>query len=114
MTAPLSITRPGDTVQALHTLADRSKDAREARRLRSMAMVLAGGGPPCRGTGPGDDSAVDPGLGHAVQCGGSVGVAGPVTCRASAETDRAAASGGRGLRGGGPGSRRRGVPVAPV
>ena len=42
MTAPLSITRSDYTVQALHTLADRSKDAREARRLRAVAMVLAG------------------------------------------------------------------------
>ena len=42
MAAPLSITRSGYILQALHTLADRSKDTREARRLPAVTMVLAG------------------------------------------------------------------------
>ena len=44
MTAPLSITCPGYIVHALHMLADhdRSKDAREACRRRTVAMVMAG------------------------------------------------------------------------
>lgn len=92
MTASLSVTGPRNTVQALHTLADRSIDARQAHRLRAVAMVLGRRAPavPRRRRGGRRCSRSRTGLSSSLPAGR------------------------RGLSRSWPGSRRWGVQVAPV